>query len=128
MYAKTLIATTLFIAFTGAGSAFAQEGTQDFAPAAQLSSKTRAEVRAEFFAAKRAGTLEIHNYGEASPAPLAASALTRAQVAAEAREALRLGAVGANEADVRVATPAQLALIHAAGLRALDHDMAQATQ
>ena len=128
MNAKTLIATTLVIAFAGAGSAFAQEGTQDFPDAKALSHKSRAEVRAELLEAQRAGTLQIHNYAEASPAPAAASTLTRVQVAAETREAQRLGVVDTNEADVRVATPAQLQLIRAAGLRALDSNMAQAAR
>jgi hypothetical protein len=128
MNAKTLIASALFVAFAGAGSAFAQEATQDFQPSSLLSTKSRAEVHAEFLAAKRAGTLQTHNYAEASAAPAAASTLTRAQVIAEAREALRLGATDANEAEIRVATPAQQQLIRAAGLRALDRDMAQASK
>lgn len=65
---------------------------------------------------------------EASAAPVATSTLTRAQVLAEAREAQRLGVLGADEAEVRVATPAQQELIHAASLRALDHDVAHAAQ
>ena len=128
MNAKTLIATALFVSFAGVGSAFAQEATQDFQPSSMLSTKSRAEVRAELLQAQRAGTLETRNYAEASDAPAAASTLTRAQVVAESREALRLGATDANEADVRVATPAQQQLIRAAGLRALDHSMAQAAQ
>lgn len=125
MNAKTLIATALFVSFAGAGSAFAQEATQDFQPSSMLSTKSRAEVRAEFLEAQRAGTLQTHNYAEASAAPQAASMLTRTQVAAEAREAARLGATEANEAEVRVATPAQQQLIRAAGLRALDRSLAQ---
>jgi len=126
MNAKTLIATALFVSFAGAGSAFAQEATQDFQPASMLSSKSRAEVRAELQQAQRAGTLETRNYAEASAAPVAASSLTREQVVAEAREAARLGATDANEAEVRVATPAQQQMIRAAGIRALDRSMAQA--
>jgi hypothetical protein len=126
MNAKTLIATALFVSFAGAGSAFAQEATQDFQPSSILSTQSRAEVRAEFLEARRAGTLQTHNYSEASAAPVAASTLTRAQVVAEAREAARLGATEANEAEVRVATPAQQQLIRAAGVRALDRSLAQA--
>ena len=125
MTPRTLIAATLVFAFAGAGSAFAQEGTQDFAPAQQLSTKSRAEVRAELLAAQRDGTLEISHYGEASPAPLAASTLTRAQVVAETREAQRLGLLGADEQGLRVATPAQAEQIHAAGLRAITQQTAQ---
>lgn len=125
MNAKTLIAATLVVAFAGAGSAFAQEGTQDFPNAQQLSSKSRAEVRAELLAAQRDGTLQHDNSGEASPAPIAASTLTRAQVRAEAREAVRLGLVGADETGERIATPEQAALIRAAGLRAISEQTAQ---
>ena len=85
-----------------------------------------ADVRAELLQARRDGTLQTRNYSEASAAPQAASMLTRAQVSAEAREAARLGATEANEADVRVATPAQQQLIRAAGMRALDRSLAQA--
>jgi len=126
MNAKTLIATALLVSFAGVGSAFAQEATQDFQPSSMLSTHSRAEVRAEFLQAQRAGTLQTRNYSEASAAPQAASSLTRAQVAAEAREALRLGATDVNEADVRVASPVQQQLIRAAGTRALDRSMAQA--
>jgi hypothetical protein len=126
MNAKTLIATALLVSFAGVGSALAQEATQDFQPSSMLSTKSRAEVRAEFLQAQRAGTLQTRDYSEASAAPQAASSLTRAQVAAEAREALRLGATGSNEADVRVASPVQQQLIRAAGMRALDRSLAQA--
>lgn len=125
MNAKTLIAATLVVAFAGAGSAFAQEGTQDFPNVQLLSSKSRAEVRAELLAAQRDGTLQHYN-GEASPAPLAASTLTRAQVLAETREAVRLGLAGADETGPRIATPQQAEQIRAAGLRAISQHTAQA--
>lgn len=128
MNAKTLIATALLVSFAGVGSAFAQEATQDFQPGSMLSTQSRAAVQADFLAARRAGTLETRNYAEASAAPQAASSLTRAQVAAEAREAQRLGAADTNEAEVRVATPVQQQLIRAAGMRALDRSLAQAAQ
>jgi hypothetical protein len=126
MNARTLIAAALFTAV--AGSAYAQEGTQDFPPAHQLSSKSRAEVRAELLAAQRDGTLQHYDAGEASPAPIAASTLTRAQVIAETREAVRLGLVGADETGPRIATPEQAELIRAAGLRAIDQHMADAAR
>lgn len=127
MSARPLLALTLAIALAGAATAtFAMEGTQDFPSADQLSSRSRAEVIAEYLAARQAGTLEIHNYAEASRAPQPASTLSRAQVVAEAREALRLGLTGADEEGLRVPTPAQAELIRAAGLRALERQMAQA--
>lgn len=127
MTARSLLALTVAIALSGAAAAtFAMEGTQDFPSADQLSSRSRAEVVAEVLAARQAGTLDTDRYGEASPAPLGLSMLTRAQVAAEAREALRLGVLGADEEGLRAPTPAQAELIRAAGLRALERQMAQA--
>ena len=114
MRTKILIAATVM---TLAGSAFAQEG--DFPSAPNLSTKSRAEVKAELVAAVRAGAVGA---GEASPTPVPASTLTRAQVRAETLEAMRLGLVGSSyEADIRVPTPAELESIRLAGLRAVEH-------
>jgi hypothetical protein len=122
-----IILATAFVAVVGAGSAFAQEGTQDFPAAQSLSSKSRAEVKAELAAAQRSGV--AYTYGEASPAPVAISTMTRAQVVAELREAQRLGLVGAsNEGDMRIATPAEQQAIRSAGLRAIDTSLAQRTR
>ena len=125
MNAKTLIATALFVSFAGTGAAFAQEGTQDFPVPQLLSSTTRAEVIAELNAAPRS---QPAGYGEASTAPMAASQLSRAQVVAETREAMRLGLTETTDGSVRVATPAQLEQIRAAGLRTLDNSLAQAAK
>ena len=123
MNSKIIIATTL-IALVGAGSAFAQEGTQDFPAAQYLSSKSRADVKAELATAQRNGTLVTYN--EASPSQVPASTMTRTQVVAELREAQRLGLVDtANEGDVRLATQAEQASIRAAGLRAINTNVAQ---
>lgn len=123
MNSKIVIATTL-IALAGAGSAFAQEGTQDFPAAQALSSKTRAEVKAELFTAQRSGA--AYTYNEASPTPVPVSTMTRTQVVAELREAQRLGLVGAsNEGDIRIATAAEQQAIRSAGLRAIDTSLAQ---
>jgi len=124
MNAKTLIATALVLSFAGTGAAFAQEATQDFPVPQWKSSITRAEVIATLKAAPAAQA----TYGEASTAPQAASTLSRAQVQAETREALRLGVIGSDEGMVRVATPAQAEQIRAAGLRALDNSLARATR
>lgn len=122
MNSKIIIATTL-IALVGAGSAFAQEATQDL-PASHLSTKNRADVKAELAAAQRNGTLVT--YGEAQPTPAAASTLTRAQVVAELREAQRLGLVGnVGEGNFRIATQAEQESIRAAGLRAISTNVAQ---
>lgn len=124
MNAKTLIATALFVSFAGTGAAFAQEATQDFPVPQWKSSITRAEVIATLKSAPAAEA----GYGEASTAPKAASTLSRAQVQAETREALRLGVVGSDEGTVRVATPAQAEQIRAAGLHTLDSSLARAGQ
>ena len=124
MNSKIIIATSL-IAIASVGSACAQEGTQDFPAAQILSTKTRAEVKAELAAAQRNGTFVT--YHEGSPAPVPVSTMTRAQVVAELREAQRLGLVGmsSNEGDFRIATPAEQQLIRAAGLRAISTSVAQ---
>ena len=125
MNAKTLIATALFVSFAGTGAAFAQEATQDFPAPQWKSSVTRAEVIATL---KATPADAAASYGEASVAPKAASSLSRVQVQAETREALRLGVIGSDEGTVRVATPAQLEQIRAAGLRTLDNSLAQAAR
>ncbi|WP_280152484.1 DUF4148 domain-containing protein [Piscinibacter sp. XHJ-5] len=125
MNRKTLIAAaTTAIALIGASSAFAVEATDDFPATQTLSTKSRAEVRAQLADAQRDGVL---NYGEASPAPQAASTVTRTQVLAETREARRLGLLGSNEAGAPVATPAQNEAIRQAGLRAVESNVAQST-
>jgi hypothetical protein len=124
MNAKTLIATALVLSFAGAGAAFAQEGTQDFPmPNYQAPSKV---TRSEVIATLKAAPAQDVNIGEASAAPKAASALTRGQVVAEAREAQRLGLTGADEASVHMAsaTPAQRELVRLAGLRAVESNLA----
>jgi hypothetical protein len=115
-----LVIATALLALAGAGSAFAQEGTQDFHNRDTLSTATRAEVKA----AQRNST-EAVSYGEASPAQKAASQMPRAQVVAELREAQRLGLVGSNDGEIRVATAAQQESIRQAGLRAVDTNLAQ---
>lgn len=120
MNAKFTIATAL-VALVAAGSAFAAEGTQDF-PAGGISSLPRAEVRADLANALRAGTVYTI---EASAAPVAKSTLTRTQVAAEAREAQRLGLLDAGEVT-KFATPAQAEQIRMAGERAVATMTAQA--
>ena len=125
MNAKTLIATALFVSFAGTGAAFAQEGTQDFPASALKSSTTRAEVIADLKAAPYDAAA---SYGEASAAPKAASTLSRVQVVAETREAMRLGLIDTNERGAAVATPAQLEQIRAAGLRALNNGMTTAAK
>lgn len=127
MQAKTLIATALVLSFAGAGAAFAQEGTQDF-PMPQWKQPASSLTRTEVMAAAKAAPAAETFAGEASAAPQAASMLSRAQVMAEAREAMRLGVIGVNEGTVRAATPAQLEQIRAAGLRALDAGTVQAAR
>ena len=118
MNSKLTIATAL-IALAGAGSVFAQEGTQDFRATQTLSTQSRADVKAELAAAQRAGTVTVYGYGEASPAPVARSTVTRSQVIAEAREGLRLGLVPFNHEATRAITASDLEAIHVAGQRAV---------
>jgi hypothetical protein len=113
---KILIATTL-VALIGAGSAFAAEGTQDFTAGQTLSSQSRAEVLGELAAARRDGTA---SYREATPAPIPASTVTRTQVIAEAREAMRLGLASSNEGGQHIATPTEQESVRLAGLSAIE--------
>ena len=114
MNRTTLIATvTTLVALAGAGSAFAVEGTQDFNDTPVVSTTSRADVIRE----ARAGLDQVE--GEASAAPMPASTLSRAQVVAEAREAVRLGVAGSDETGTRITTPEQLESIRLAGLRAV---------
>jgi hypothetical protein len=113
MNAKFAIATAI-VALAGAGSVFAAEGTQDF-PAGGISSLPRAEVQAQVADALRSGDAYTN---EASARPVANSTLSRVQVVAEAREALRLGLLDSSEV-AKVATPAQAEQIRLAGERAV---------
>ena len=86
------------------------------------STASRDAVRAEAVAALHAGTIER---GEASVDRSAfVPTKTRVQVAAEAREALRLGVLGHGEGPAPVVTPDQAESIRLAGLEALTHVMA----
>lgn len=115
MNVKSTLAAALIALF--AGSAIAAEGTQEFTDAKALSSKSRAEAVAEL---KNASNVA---YGEASPAPVAQSTLQRTRVAAEAREALRLGLIAPSEVQV-APTAAQLEQIRIAGDRAVGRTLA----
>jgi len=107
-----LIAATTLIALVGASSAFAIEATQEFEQVDTLSVKPRVEMKLARAALQReAGRVPR---GEASAEPQPASELTRAEVVAETREAMRLGAIGSNEAEIRVASPAQQEVIRQA--------------
>ena len=113
----TRITLTALVAAAAAfaAPAFAQEATPD-GFAALHSSASRSAVQADAVAALKAGTLER---GEASVdrKPFV-STKSRAQVAAEGREALRLGVVGHGEGPSPVLTPAQAESIRMAGLQA----------
>lgn len=84
----------LLSALLASVAAQAQEGTQEFVGQV-LSTKSRAEVRAEFDQARVAGTLERRNYSHRyivmPSAPTAMAGLTRAEVRAELERALRSG-------------------------------------
>jgi hypothetical protein len=103
-------------AFATAG-AVAQEATPDTWTQIQTGANVQ-DVRAEAVASKKAGNIAhgeatMHGVKAAQPGPL-----TRAQVAAEAREALKLGLVSYGEGPARVATPSELEAVKLAGLRA----------
>lgn len=106
---KSLVAV---IATVAAAGAFAQEATID--TSMPRSVESRMSVHDQAAAARAAGTIGI---GEASGSEFvaySASNVSRAQVAAEAREAQRLGLTQGGEAQ-RIATPSQLESIQRAG-------------
>jgi IS5 family transposase len=115
-------ATTRFVATgllaTLCSLAFAQEAVQD-STWMTPSTQSRAEVRAAYDAARHDGSLPR---GEASHTvvPSASYTLTRTQVTAEAREAMRLGLIPVQEGGARAATPAEREQIRQAGLRAAE--------
>jgi hypothetical protein len=84
------------------------------------STRTRAEVRAELEAAQRAGTSTPRYEPLYALQPKGDPTLSRAQVQAEAREAVRLGLTTKYEVSPRQATAAELAQIGQAGLRAVE--------
>lgn len=112
---QRLSVSALLSALLACAAAQAQEGTQDFAGQV-LSTKSRAEVRAEFEQARVAGTLERRNYSHRSIAVPAASTavvgLTRAEVRAELQQALESG-----ELDRRNASYGGLEVAPARGRR-----------
>ena len=113
---KTFRFASLGIALAFCGAAFAQEGVQWTPPP---STKDRAEVRAELEAARRDGTQPRSEDSYTVKAASGGSAVTRAQVMAEAREAMRLGLIPFHDAGPRQATAAELEQIRQAGLRAV---------
>jgi hypothetical protein len=104
-----------------ASLAMAQEGVQD-STWMTPSTMSRAEAKAASEAAARtAPRTTTSNTIVAASNPT----LTRAQVMAEAREAMRLGLAPFTEANAgRTATPAEAEQIRQAGLRAINSEIA----
>jgi hypothetical protein len=127
---NTRLTTTVALISTAiltlaAPMAMAQEATPDNF-STFTSQVTRDAVRADAIAAARAGQIER---GEAShTATTFKSVQPRAQVAAEGREAQRLGLIAFGEGPGPVATPAQAEAIRLAGQQAVGQTVAQATR
>lgn len=124
MNTRTLIAALFATAFV-APVAMAQEATPDgFSNV--VSTASRAAVNADAIAALKAGLIER---GEASRSftPFE-SVKSRVQVAAEGREAQRLGVIAFGEGPAPLVTPAQAESIRMAGLQAAGANVAQATR
>jgi hypothetical protein len=105
------------VALFGVTAAQAQEATPDTWMKINTSASVQ-DVRAEAVAAKKAGNI---SHGEATFHGVTAAQLgpiSRAQVQAEAREALRLGLVQFGEGPGRVATAQEAEAVKMAGLRA----------
>lgn len=118
---STLVAAVA--AFAAAG-AFAQEATPDTWTKINTSATVQT-VRAEAVASYKAGNI---SYGEVTRHGVVAAQLgpvSRAQVQAQAREAMRLGLLQGGEGPARVATAQELESIKLAGLRASGSAVAQ---
>lgn len=116
-----VVAISAFSAvFSSAASA--SEATPEDTSLTVSTSLSRADVRQAVLQARAAGQLfsgEVSRFVEPTGVPLA-----RAQVAAEAREAVRLGvAAGGHDQTIEI-TPQQQERIRQAGLRALAVPMA----
>jgi hypothetical protein len=124
----TTVAALISAAFLtfAAPLAMAQEATPDNWQQV-TSTVSRDAVRAQAVAALKAGEIER---GEASvDRSNFRPTLSRVQVAAEAREALRLGVVGFGEGPAYQATPAQAEAIRMAGIKAVGQaTLAQASR
>jgi Domain of unknown function (DUF4148) len=123
---RPLIAASVLVV---SGAAFAQEATPDTWISSAQSTKSRAEVRAEFLQARAEGRIARNDSEEKRLAMDSfQSKKTRAQVIAETREAMRLGLIPRNEWDVMniAPTPEQLQQVAAAGLRARNEQLAAA--
>jgi Domain of unknown function (DUF4148) len=103
------------ISFASSTMAQAGEATYDY-PVTHVSDVTRAEVKAEAARALTAGELTGGEFSYLAPAT--GLVKTQAQVAAELREAFRLGLIDNGEKTV-LPTAAQLAQLERAGLKAL---------
>lgn len=101
--------------------AFAQEGVQD---STWITPSTMS--RADAQAATEAGLRNAPRTTTSNTVVAASNpTLSRTQVQAEAREAMRLGLIPITEANAgRVATPAEAEQIRQAGLRAIQNDVA----
>ena len=117
MHTKTLFTVVIALigAAFGATAARAGEAEPDY-PTAFTSTVSRAQVQADAVRARAVGHIAIgeRSYVVADTGP----GLTRAQVAAETLEAIRIGAIDHREHN-QFATAMQLESIRQAGLRAV---------
>jgi Domain of unknown function (DUF4148) len=99
-----ILAAALSLAF--AGTAFASEATLD--TSAFVSTKSRAEVRAELIQARAAGLLQVNeaDFVAVAPRSEAPAGKTRAEVIAETRAAVASGEFKALNAEALSYLPA----------------------
>lgn len=119
-FTKTLVAVLATIA---AGGVFAQEATPDTWITEAKSVVSRQAVDAQARMARASGELGVGEAAGHDFSSRAASKLTRVQVAAEAREAQRLGLTQAGEVQT-FATASQLERIRRAGEAAIGTNLA----
>ena len=110
-FTKQLLAASA-IALLGTGTAFAQEATPDTWLQAAHSTKSRAEVSAELFAARQAGLTKAWSAGYMEPVR---SHALRAEVKAQTAQAIQSGELKAINAEVYGYTPVAAQRLSQAG-------------
>ncbi|MES2192390.1 MAG: DUF4148 domain-containing protein [Pseudomonadota bacterium] len=99
MNSKFIASTVIALSALTGASAFAQsslsgEAALAIRPVASSSNVTRAQVQADYLAARQAGAVAVSQEGAFAAAPAAASTATRAQVRSDAIQSARAVQLG----------------------------------
>ncbi|MES2398359.1 MAG: DUF4148 domain-containing protein [Pseudomonadota bacterium] len=99
MNSKFIASTVIALSALTGASAFAQsnlsgEAALAIRPVASSSNVTRAQVQADYLAARQSGAVAVSQEGAFAAAPAAASTVTRAQVRSDAIQSARAVQLG----------------------------------